>query len=287
MTESLGTLLKGSLHFCKTHARPILIASVVFGVLMFSVQKVLEVKITTSMENTFGDVEQMQEISNRIEKGDEEAFQEMMMMMGMMGEDGEMSEERVAKAALGLWKGMLPLFTLFFVAMILISLISTAFYLTLAIEGSQDFMTTLRRVPSLMLPLLGVWVWSFLRSFAWIPVIGILIAVIIGPRLTLSSVILVKEKKGVMESVKESYIRTRGYWGKIVSNGFVATLLVMIVMLILTLGVGLLGSMSMTAAAIVGSVIQSAMTAFGAIFVVRLSNTISDHPLQPAAPVTP
>ncbi|MAE68317.1 MAG: hypothetical protein QF793_03135 [Candidatus Peribacteraceae bacterium] len=282
MTDSFGTLIKGSWNFFAAHIKPIFIGSIIFGLLMFGLQKILETQAANSMANHFGDMEKMEEYAERIEQGDEEAFQEMMMKMGMMDE-GELDEEAMEDMAMDLMKGMLPMFGLAFFGMLILSLVSSIFYIVLAIEGSQDFIKSMKRIPRFLLPMLGVWIWSFIRSFAWIPVLGWIIAIFVGPRLVMSSVILVKEGKGVTDSVKLSYQRSRGYWGKIVGNSIVAAVLVMLVMFVLSIALGFFGVVSITAAAIVAMILQSMMTAYGAIFVVRLSNTIMANPLQPVA----
>jgi len=278
MTESLGTLLSGSWKTFTAYKKPILTASVVFGLVLFGLQAVLAEKTVGSMEKQFGNIQQMQELTERIEAGDQEAFQEMMMKMGMVGDDGEINEEALEDAATGLIGKTLPMFGLFFVTMMVLTLISSTFYFVLAIEGSQDFMATLRKVPSLIFPMLGVWIWSFLRSFAWIPVLGIIPAIIIGPRLIMSSVILVQEKKGVFECVSLSYARSKGYWGKIVGNSIVSALVVMIAMLLISVGVGFIAASSEMGGAIAGAILQSATTAYATIFIVKLSNTISANP---------
>ncbi len=283
MTETVGTLLKGSWSYFTAHAKPILIAAVVFGVLMFGMQVVFESKTNRSMEQRFGDIDQMEDLAERIEDGDEEAFQEMMMQLGIMGDSGDIDEETARKAASDLIGNMLPMFSVFLLVMMVITIIATTFYTVLAIEGSQDFMVTLRRVPALILPMLGVWIWSFIRSFAWIPIIGVIFAIVLGPRLVMSSVILIKEQKGVFESVSLSYSRSRGYWGKIVGNCIVGSLAVMLAVFVLSILVELVGTVSVTGAAILAAALQSAATAYGTIFIVRLTNTICANPMQIAS----
>ena len=278
MTESIGTLLSGSWKTFTTFKNPIFIASAVFGLVLFGMQYALAEKTIGSMEKQFGNIQQMQELTERIEAGDQEAFQEMMMKMGMVGDDGEINEEALEDAATGLIGKTLPMFGLFFLTMMVLTLISSTFYFVLAIEGSQDFMATLSKVPSLIFPMLGVGIWSFLRSFAWIPVLGIIPAIIIGPRLIMSSVILVQEKKGVFECVSLSYARSKGYWGKIVGNSIVSALVVMLAMIVISIGVGAVSMVSEMGGAIAGAIFQSATTAYATIFIVKLSNTISANP---------
>ena len=80
MIDPLGTLLKESWNFFTSHIKPILIGAVVLGVLTFGAQKLLETKAIGSIEDRFGSLEKIEEFSERIEQGDEEAFQEMMML---------------------------------------------------------------------------------------------------------------------------------------------------------------------------------------------------------------
>jgi hypothetical protein len=283
MTESIGTLLSGSWKFFLLHLQTILIASAVLGCLMFGVQKILEVKATGSMEERFGDLDHIEELAERIEAGDPDAFQEMMMQMGMMGDEGEVDEAAVAAASADVMGKMMPIFALVFFSIFVLTMIGSIFFIVLAVEGSTDFMTTLRRVPGLILPMFGVWIWGFLRSFAWIPVLGVIFAIIIGPRLIMSSVILVKEKKGVRESVKLSYKRSRGYWRKIVGNCVVAILVSLLAMLVLSIGVGFSAQVSGALAGLIGAILQGMVTAYGTIFIVRLSNTILNNPLAVVA----
>lgn len=278
MTEPIGTLLSESWKTFTTYKKPIITASVIFGVVLFGLQAVIAENTVGTMEEQFGNIQEIEALAERIEAGDQEAFQEMMMKMGMVGEGGEINEDALEDAAVNLMGKTLPMFGLFFICMMLLTLISSTFYFLLAIEGSQDFMTTLRKVPSLLLPMLGVWIWSFLRSFAWIPVVGIIPAIIIGPRLIMSSVILVQEKKGVLESVSLSHARSKGYWGKIVGNSIVSALVVMIAMIVISLGVGFIADSSEMVAAIAGAIFQSATTAYATIFIVKMSTTISANP---------
>lgn len=280
MTKPFGILLSESWKFFLSHLKSILIASAIFGVLMFGVQKILEVQATNSVEDRFGDVGRIEELAERIEAGDPDAFQEMMMQMGMMGEEGEIDEAAIEAAAGDVISNMIPIIAFVTFGIFILTIIVSTFFTILAVEGSTNFMTTLRRVPSLILPMFGVWIWSFLRSFAWIPIIGVVLAIIIGPRLIMSSVILIKEKTGVRESVKLSYNRSRGYWGKIVGNCIVAALVTMLAMLVLSMVIGMSAVVSGTLAAMLGALAQNLTMAYGTIFIVNLSNTILENPMQ-------
>lgn len=278
MTDSVGTLLKGSWSYFTSHFKAFLVGAIVFGGLMFAAESFLEVSATDSLENRFGDMDKIEELSERIEAGDEEAFQEMMMQLGVMGDEGQMDEQAMEAMAMGMMTGLMPAFGMFFVVMMLLTLVGSIYYMVLAIEG-QGVSATLGRIPGLILPMLGVWIWTFLRSFAWIPVIGIIPAIIIGPRLMFGSVILIKEKTGVFASVRESHSRTRGYWGKIVGNMILMGVCLWICMLALLLGLGALTMVHMALASVASTLVSQFVTAYGSIFTVKLADTIFANPL--------
>ena len=281
MPDKVGTLLKGSWSYFTAHFKAVLIGSIVFGALIFGAESFLNVSATDKLEDQFGDLDKIEELSERIEAGDEEAFQEMMMQLGVMGDEGQMDEEAMGEMASGMMMGLLPAFGTFFVVMSLLTLVGSIYFLVLAVDGKSAG-ETFKRIPGLILPMLGVWIWSFLRSFAWIPVIGIIPAIIIGPRLMFASVILVKEGKGVMGSVSESYSRTRGYWGKIVGNMILMIICVWICTLALLLGLGALAMVHVLLSSIAASLVTQFVTAYGSVFTVKLADTIFAHPLKVA-----
>ncbi len=63
-----------------------------------------------------------------------------------------------------------------------------------------------------LVQMLGVSLWVIIRSFIWIPVVGVIPAVILLPRLVFSCIIFLTQKKGVIKSVSESYEKTKGKW---------------------------------------------------------------------------
>jgi hypothetical protein len=120
--------------------------------------------------------------------------------------------------------------------------------------------------------MLGLNLWLFVRSFVWIPILGIIVAIIIGPRLSLAPVILVTEKKGVFESASLSYQRTRGWWDKIVGNTIVVCLVVGIIG---TTAAGFLRIFGSTTGELLGGIVSMLTMAYYAIFLHELSATLS------------
>lgn len=110
-------------------------------------------------------------------------------------------------------------------AMIVVHILGSMYYFVLFARGGKGIAKTMSAIPPVFLPLLGVYVWSFLRSFAWVPVIGLVIGIVLGPRFVLAPWIELHEHAGVRASVTESMRRTKGLWGTIVLHLLVAALL--------------------------------------------------------------
>jgi hypothetical protein len=120
--------------------------------------------------------------------------------------------------------------------------------------------------------------WAMLRSFIWIPLIGLIPAIILGPRFIAAPLIHLMEGKGITASVSDSYSRTKGYWAKIVGNVIVIAVVTMIAAFIVSMPL----SMAFSAMSVVGGVMQQivsqAAMACMTVFTVRLSHTILQHP---------
>lgn len=270
--------------------KPILVGAVLFAVLSAAGQTFFVGSAMDSMPDSLGgmDMDYMEELAQRIEAGDEEAMKEMMDSMGVMGADGmfneEIAEEVATDMALEMFGGMLPGLSTFILVMMVVSLLANAYYLVIAVHGEANTKSALQKTPGLILPLLGLWIWTFLRTFAWIPIIGLVFAIIIGPRLIAAQVILLREGKGVIESTKLSYERTRGYWGKIFGNLLVMALLLWVVLLVagiaLSIALAIFASSSMLLSSLTVGIMQWLATAYGTIFAVKLADTVMANRLQ-------
>ena len=87
----------------------------------------------------------------------------------------------------------------------------------------------------------GIVFMMFIRSFAWIPIIGFIIGFILLPRFALAPAIYLREGKGINACITESKIRTEIFWGKIVGNMLLLGLLLWIVQMILSAVLGAVG----------------------------------------------
>ena len=159
----------------------------------------------------------------------------------------------------------------------LVSLLAYAYYALVAVEG-KDVQGTFARAKSSMLPLFCVNFWAMLRSFVWIPILGLIPAIILGPRFVAAPLVHLTEGKGVTASVSESYSRTRGYWPKIVGNMLVAILVALVASIVVDMVLALLFSSLLPVMAVAKQLVMQASTAFLTVFSVRLSHTILRNP---------
>jgi len=208
-----------------------------------------------------------------------------MAAMAKMGESMEgMTEEEqeafVQNQMLGGMAKMLPGIVMSVVVMIAIGLVTSAYFSILVIKEMDDPMAILSKTPGLILPLFGLGLWIMLRTFIWIPIIGIIPAIILGPRFIASSVYLVRDGKGVFESARLSYDATAGYWGKIVGNMIVMGIAMIIVSLVAGIATSMLGFASALVALWAGQVVQQLLSAFAMFFGVRLALTVMKNPIK-------
>ncbi|OIO55514.1 hypothetical protein AUJ46_00920 [Candidatus Peregrinibacteria bacterium CG1_02_54_53] len=272
MTASLGTLLTDSWGSFRRALTPILVGAVLFGLVMaigqsFVGQRVAQ-KAGSVFENMGFDPQQMQELQQRIQMGDEAAMNELAQQMEKLGGS---EGEAMAGAVGSMYTSLLPMLGASMLIMWVISLIASAYFLLIGLNDKITFQAARARTPGLIIPLFLLSLWVMIRSFIWIPIIGIIIAIILGPRFVCAPLLLVRDHKGVLESASMSYAKTRGFWGKIFGNIFVAALCAMIAFMVLGFVVGFFG---MGAASILMPMVNMLATAFLTIFVVKLGTTI-------------
>jgi len=202
-------LLKQTWQFCLQFKIPLLAGAVVFGVVMALSQGLFVKQAGSGFSDMVSEMEamedRMEELNRRVEMGDEAAYEEMMGELEGLGQGiGQSAEILVGSVLPGL-------FTSFLIALI-VYFISHAYFLVLAVGRIRGVGALAGETVKKVLPILGVEIWTFLRSFIWIPIVGFLIAIYFLPRLAFGGVFLVKEKTGVLASVSASYQRTKGRW---------------------------------------------------------------------------
>lgn len=108
-----------------------------------------------------------------------------------------------------------PMILALFFADLLIAFIAAIFFLRLFSSGSSSAYETMMRLPFLLLPFVGLVFWMLLRSFLWIPLLGIPIALYVLPRLSLAPVFVAAGSYGPLVAVRESMKRTKRRWAQL------------------------------------------------------------------------
>src|SRR3989344_7776970 len=258
MVAPLGKLLSETWSFVQANAKTILIGAVVFGLVMAGIQfaffSAFGSQAQGMLEGMGMNVERMEDLAERMEAGDEAALEEM---MGELGNVEAMTKGQAAGFFFGFLKNMAPGILLLWLISIALFVLSSTYYLLVALKKGKDFGALFQNSFQLFLPMLWLHLWVFLRTFAWIPFIGMIPLIILGPRFVLSPVLLVQEGKGVFDSARISYKKTSGYWGKIFGNMFVAALIPIAVSVVLNMAL-ILVPFSM----VLGAIVMQAITAF-------------------------
>lgn len=210
-----------------------------------------------------------------------------------------------------------------------VQLLASAYPIVIILESKSGVIASFKKSITFIVRFFLASIWIGLRSFVWVAFIGgllvgmstlfkgqqlgllfvalglllILAGVIIGlilmPRFAFSMVILVKENCSSRACVRESYKRTYGYWGKIVGNFLLYSLVCSGAVLGIALLFGILGVtavvlrsfgyqlLSMIIMIPAGIVFVLAfiafvvfLTLFGAVFNVALYETIYAHPIH-------
>lgn len=276
--KSLGVLVNETVTFGKKHLMALLVGAVVFGFLTQGVSWWF-VGSTTGMwpGGIPGVTEQMNDASARLQVLMQKA------QTGQLSADEQkemevLGQQAVANAMqsvnmMGTWfRAMLPAFGAAFLLSMLIGLLAKSYFVVLAVKGMTDPGAAVQTTLAKIVPLIGLWLWLFIRTFIWIPIIGVIIAIIIGPRFILSPLYLLEQGKGVMESTSTSMRHTSGYWGKIIGNALVVGIVAGICGIILSkIVTGVLGMMI---GGFVAAMIMQFVAGFMAVFMIILGRTV-------------
>ena len=279
--KPLGTLINDSIKFVQVHLVVLIVGVVVFGFLSQGVGWWIAGSAGMGMGQNFAawqnqlesTGQKMKELQNKAMQGGLDA--ESQKQMEALGK--QMAEQSMQGASMmgGVLRSMLPTIGISVLLMIAIMAIAKSYFLVVAVKGMTDPAAALQATMMWLLPLIGLWIWLALRTFIWIPVIGIIVAIILGPRFLLSPLYLLEHNKGAMEAARMSYAKTKGYWGKIFGNALVFGIVTMVCAAVISkILVGILGLMA-------GGFLAAMITQFaGALLVVfsmQLARTVMEN----------
>ena len=235
----VSSLLTSSFEFFKKHLTVILLGSLVFAALQGAIAVAFIGSNAGNIQKMAKDMQQggtaMQELMVKVQAGDEEAMAELM-------KDPEKAKQMEAEFTAVMQKNMKNLgsLSMLFAGLgatvflsIIVKFLASAFFAVIAVKGSKTLGESLSLGVKWFFPYLGMCVWGFLRSFAWIPVIGIITAIYYFPRYVFSPIYLIDNKKGPMDSIKMSIAHSNGKWGTIVINGLLGGLVIWLCFMVL------------------------------------------------------
>lgn len=254
----------------------IAIAAVAAGVVIAVLQMIIIGSMggVPNMKNPLNlDTKRLEELSQRAQQGDEQAAQDLARQASDFAANGK----DVAGAVAGQIGGVMRNAMLAGIISGIVGALFSLFVLLLTLQNVSA-VEAFGKAASLLLPYLGITILGFIASLGWIPLIGIIPMIIILPRFILAPLILVQEKKGVIDCLKQSWARTDGFWGKIIVYGLVAGICVIVVSIVvsLVLGMVLRGLTVYTA-----PIVQMFLTAYIVIFGTKLGLAIMEQ--KPAA----
>ncbi len=279
-TKPLGILVSDTVTFCKTHLAVLVTGAVVFGVLTQGVGLALVGSQAQGWKMQLEGFEdrmertnpRMEELLVKMQEGEltEAEEQEFEVMGRQIAADAMNNMGAIG----GAFRAMLPSLGLMFLITLLIGLIAKSFFLVIAVRRMKDPMKAAQATAGSLVPLIGLWLWLFLRSFLWIPFLGVIIAIIVGPRFVLSPLYLLEEHRGVLDSATKSYHHTRGRWGKIVGNCLAVGIVTGIAAILVTkILMGILGSVL---GVFVSAIIGEFVTAIMVVFMIQLARTLME-----------
>lgn len=282
-TKSLGTLINDTIKFTQTHLVVLVVGAVVFGFLSQGVSwwfvggaGMMGGQNFATWEQKMGDIgDQMKALQDKAMQGggnlDPESQKQMEELAKQMGEQSMQGAGMMGS----MLATMLPAIGLALLISLAITAVAKSYFLVVAVKGMSDPATALQATLTSILPLVGLWIWLAIRTFIWIPFIGIILAIILGPRFILAPLYVLDSHKGSMESARMSYAKTRGWWGKIFGNAFVFGIVVMICAGIVAKIVGtVLGSML---GGFLAAMVMQFAAAMLVVFSMQLARTVMDN----------
>ncbi len=187
--------------------------------------------------------------------------------------DSTMPEDKQARIDDAVMRYLLVAGPLFFLSMFVnftIGFVASVFFLMLAVQGGGNAYEMSRRLTSVLPKVIAVFLWSLLRSFVWVPFIGIAAGIWLLPRFLFAPVIMLKTGRGVFSSVSMSYACSRGYWLTIVCNLFVLAMILLLAAWILATLTAIVGLFEGKLSAVIWMFGAQILTAFGMIFIARM-----------------
>jgi hypothetical protein len=264
-------LLTGTIEKTKNLLLPILVGAIVVAVLTTIVNSIIVGPMMGRMMTPGIDLARMQKIGNMGGTDAQQALNEMMAATGSRSPD-EMAAKMAGAVGGAVFGGLLFGIVAMVVGMILHA-IGSAYYTIVYLRSHKDAGAAFADLGANLVPLLSVWIVSFIRSLIWIPFIGIIFGILWLPRMVFAPYIVLTEKCGVMDAINRSFAWTQNKWVAVVVPLLVAGLIAGIALMIVGGIVGKIVGFVPFASMLVTSFAQQITTAMGSGMVVAMAPT--------------
>lgn len=285
--QSLTDTIHGTVDFVQKHLQPILLGAIIFGGISWATSYALVGRQAAMWQEKAGMMGQgaeewgkkMEDLGNRMERGNmANVTDEQAAEMARDAISGGMKATGVTGGMLG---GLMAGAGLTLIIAMIIGVVARAYYTLIAVKGLKDVQETLNMSLKWAWPLFLLGLWIAVRSFIWIPFVGVICAIVLGPRFILAPLYMVEQGKGVMESVSLSYTKTTNNWLRIFVVGLVIGLATMIASLVLSMVLGMFG---MLIGGVLRSVLGELMSAVMMVAMITLGRSIMSQQTAAVAP---
>lgn len=273
--KSLSALLNDSWQFSKQHFVVLLMGSIVFGGFTGFIQQVTNGVLVERYQTLIHvSPQRLQELGERIQLGDELAAQELLTEMigtnGTVPNNQEEAMQVMGKRFEAMFIAILPALFWSFVAITLLQVLLCGYMFLVPLFSIKSTGEAMKHTVATFFPFFGLSIWLFLASFIWIPFLGLLYATYYLPRALFAPMFLLGERQGVRESVRSSFVITKGQWNRVTWLTSICVLLTMLIGLIasgILQGIGLLPIF-------LGSIVGALLMGYNIVFVVLLGRSL-------------
>lgn len=204
-----SALLSATWRLCRVHIQLFLAGVILFGSVSagFSLwmeagsEDILQTVLAPLHQNS----DQLSVLTDALQNGSSEDT--LNLLMALQG------EQMAGLDALSMIGSLMPVLKIALWSALfsfVIACVSSLYFLCCALVQPSTISKVLIRfflsIPSMIMIVL----WSSVRSFAWVPMVGPIIGLILFPRFLFAPVVSIQEKKNAFASVQESYQKTKG-----------------------------------------------------------------------------
>lgn len=214
---------------------------------------------------------------SQLSANDPLAALDQLSAFGPQGIEGQIA---LQEFTLKLYTEALPVIIFTVLAIAVVWFLGMKYYLIATVKQHSSARAVLKSIAYYIVPELALSIWVLLRSFAWVPLLGPILALIFAPRFTLAGIYLVQDNLGIFTSAKRSFDQTRGHWWFIVRSVYI-TSIVSSVATTVVLQVVQFASLSGAAHLMVFSIVTQCALVFCTVSMVHIAKVLM-QPTQTA-----